>query len=237
MPNDLPALRPRLSAAKLIELAGWHGKRRWGLNIHDVYAMFAGRFRSRRMQQFVRMFDLKDSDKVLDVGGARGNWQLIAVRPHVLLVNLDDDEWSDGKIRKVKGDGTSLTYSDGSFDIAYSNSVIEHVGEWPAQVAFARELARVAPRFYVQTPNRWFFLEPHVLTPLLHFLPRKIFRRLVRYFSIWGWIARPNQKEVDVFLNGICLLGVKEMKQLFPGAEIHRERFMGMTKSIIAVRR
>src|SRR3954468_6196386 len=73
MPNDPPALRPQLSAAKLIELAGWHGKRRWGLNIHDVYAMFAGLFRIRRMQEFVRMFDLKDSDKVLDVGGARGN--------------------------------------------------------------------------------------------------------------------------------------------------------------------
>lgn len=189
------------------------------------------------MRAFARMFDLKETDTVIDVGGNRGNWDLIAIRPHVLLANLDGDAWEDGKIRKVAADGTSLPYGDGSFDIAYSNSVIEHVGEWSQQTAFARELARVAPRYYVQTPNRWFILEPHLLTAVLHFLPRRLLRRLVRYCSLWGWIVRPDQETIDSFLADIHLLSVRDMKKLFPGAEIHRERLFGMTKSIMAVRR
>jgi len=210
---------------------------RYSLNIHDIYAIFRRHFGIPRMRQFVEMFDLKTTDNVIDVGGARGNWEFISIQPNILLVNLDDDEWEDGKIRKVKGDGTALTYPDRSFDIAFSNSVIEHVGEWREQAAFAREISRVAPRYYVQTPNRWFFLEPHLLAPVLHFLPRRVARRLVRYCSVWGWVTKPDQKTIDCFLDDIHLLGVKEMKELFPGAEIHREKFLGMTKSIIAVRR
>jgi hypothetical protein len=211
--------------------------KRKSLNIHDIHAIFMRRFRAPRMREFARIFNLKETDNVIDVGGTRGNWEFIPIRPNILLVNLDGDEWEDGKIRKVRGDGTSLIYPDQSFDIGYSNSVIEHVGKWREQSAFAREISRVAPRYYVQTPNRWFFLEPHLLAPVLHFLPRQVTRRLVRYCSVWGWVTKPDQKTVDAYLANIQLLGVKDMTQLFPGAEIHRERFLGMTKSIIAIRR
>jgi ubiquinone/menaquinone biosynthesis C-methylase UbiE len=205
--------------------------------IHKIYSIFIRRFRPARMQQFVRMFNLKDTDNVIDVGGTRGNWDFISIRPNILLVNLDHEEWQDGKMRKVRGDGTSLTYPDRSFDIAYSNSVIEHVGGWRNQAAFAREMSRVAPRYYVQTPNRRFFIEPHLIAPVLHFLPRRVVRRLVRYCSLWGWVTKPDQSAIDSFLDDVHLLDVNQMKELFPGAEIRKEKFLGMTKSIIALRR
>jgi predicted ATP-grasp superfamily ATP-dependent carboligase len=237
-----PAVSPD-DPLPLLAAALWRGtagirrrKRESKLNIHDIHAIFMRRFRAPRMREFARLFDLKESDKVIDVGGTRGNWEFIPIRPNVLLVNLDGEEWEDGRIRKVRGDGTSLAYPDQSFDIAYSNSVIEHVGGWSEQSAFAREISRLAPRYYVQTPNRWFFLEPHLLAPFLHFLPRRVTRRLARYLSVWGWVTKPDQKTIDSYLANIRLLGVKEMKRLFPGAEIHREKFLGMTKSIIAIR-
>ena len=153
-----------------------------------------------------------------------------------MLVNREPEEWCEGRIAKTQGDGRSLAYADNSFDIAYSNSVIEHVGGWEDQVAFAGELRRVAPRYYVQTPNRRFFVEPHLVVPFIHWLPRRLLRRLVQRFTVIGWIDRPDQAQVDAMLAGIRLLDRREFETLFPDATIIEERCLGMVKSFIAVR-
>jgi hypothetical protein len=189
------------------------------------------------MKQFEELFQPTDTTRIVDVGGYEMNWTLIAAKPNVVLVNLENEEWSKGRIRKRKGDGRNLAFADGSFDLAYSNSVIEHVGGWEDQQAFAREIRRIAPRYYVQTPNKWFFIEPHLMAPFIHLLPMRIARKLVRYFSVWGLVARPTQARIDEFLRSVRLLDAREMRTLFPDAEIVAEKFLGMTKSIIAVRR
>lgn len=208
------------------------------MDIHDIYRPILLRFRKGRMRQFQTLFRVGDGDRVIDIGGTTFNWHLIDRAPAVLMVNLDvaEDGWVEGRFRMVKGDGRSLPYPDHSFDIAYSNSVIEHVGDWDDQLRFAAEIRRVAPRYYVQTPNRRFFVEPHLIAPFIHYLPRRLLRRLVRWFSVRGWVERPSQTEVDRFLDGISLLDEGQMRRLFPDAVILRERFAGMTKSIIAVR-
>ena len=207
------------------------------MNIHDIYRPFQRYFRAKRMALFARLFGLSHTDRVIDVGGYEFNWTLIDAEPNVLLVNLEDEERQNGRFRKIKGDGRQLTFHGNSFDIAYSNSVIEHVGGWDDQVAFAREIRRVAPRYYVQTPNRWFFVEPHLISPVIHFLPEAIMRKLVRYFSVWGLVTRPDQQKIDAVLASIRLLDRKQMRKLFPDADILVERFFGMPKSLIAVRR
>ena len=193
-------------------------------------------FRKRRMAQFCALFDITDQDLIIDVGGLEFNWAFIPQHPHILFVNTDPDTWVKGNTCKVVGDGRRLEFADQSFDIAYSNSVIEHVGGWEDIQAFAREIRRVAPRYYVQTPNRWFFVETHLLTAFIHWLPFNIARHLVRYGSVWGWIRRPSQQQVDEQLRQVNLLTHAQMRTLFPDATIHIERFLGMPKSLIAVR-
>lgn len=207
------------------------------MDIHAIYEPFIRHFRTRRMEQFVALFGVKDGDRVIDVGGTPFNWRLIKVKPHVVLVNVGGTVQALDNVESIVGDGRALDYANESFDIAYSNSVIEHVGTWEDQVKFARELGRVAASYYVQTPNKWFFIEPHLIAPFIHFLPKRLVCRLVRYFSIWGLVVRPNRRRAEEFVNGISLLGEREVRRLFPDAEIHRERFLGMTKSLIAVRR
>ncbi len=68
----------------------------------------------------------------------------------------------------------------------------------------------------MQTPNKAFPFEPHVLTPLVNYLPKRWQRRLYRNFTVWGWLARPDQAYVDWFVEDTNLLGRKEMKRLFP---------------------
>jgi hypothetical protein len=206
------------------------------MNIHKIYAPIARYFRTKRMREFVSIFRVGDRTSIIDVGGTEFNWELIDKQPRVLLVNFDDEEWEKDRLRKIKGDGRHLQIADNSFDIAYSNSVIEHVGGWDDQVAFSKEIRRVAPSYYVQTPNARFFIEPHLLAPFLHFLPRGTQRRLVRYFSVWGLVTRPSQAEVDAFIDSIRLLTKENMQQLFPDAVIIEEKVLGLTKSLIAMR-
>lgn len=85
-------------------------------------------------------------------------------------------------------------------------------------------------------PNRWFLVEPHLITPLVHYLPKLVQRRLLRNFTIWGLITRPTIQQCENFLQEVHLLGKRELKQLFPDAEIWHERVLGLTKSLIAVK-
>jgi hypothetical protein len=206
------------------------------MNIHDAYRPFQRYFRTKRMRLFARLFGLSDRSKIIDVGGTRFNWELIDERPDVTMINIVGEEWIDGRFRMVNYDGKKLPFADRTFDICYSNSVIEHVGDWNKVVKFAEELQRMAPAYYVQTPNRDFFVEPHFIGILIHWFPFKLFRKLVRYLSIWGWMIKPTQDQVDEAIRDINLLTEKEMELLFPGAKIIRETFLGMTKSIIATR-
>ena len=77
---------------------------------------------------------------------------------------------------------------------------------------------------------------PHLLAPFVHWLPRRWQRRLIRHFTLRGWLDRPTPAEVDGFLDEVRLLPAAEMQALFPDCMIRRERFLGLTKSHLAVR-
>src|SRR5947207_2206376 len=113
-------------------------------------------FRQRRMQGFAREFGITNDTRVLDIGGTPECWTLLRVTPRLTLLNTPrakDDLASAATW--VAGDGRSLPFRDGTFDVVFSNSVIEHVGDAASQERFAREVARVGRGYWVQTPNRW----------------------------------------------------------------------------------
>jgi hypothetical protein len=109
------------------------------------------------------------------------------------------------------------------------------VGDWDSQSRFAGEVRRVARRYFVQTPDPRFPVEPHLLTPAVHWLPRKWQSRLLRNFTLWGLITRPSPESCVRFHAELRLLNAREMLRLFPGARLLRERWLGLPKSLIAV--
>ena len=125
---------------------------------------------------------------------------------------------------------------DNKYDIVFSNSVIEHVGEWKDQQAFAREVRRVGGKLWVQTPARECPFEPHYLAPFIHWLPKHWQKRLIRWCTVYGWVQRPSPEDIAEMVTSIRLLTKSEVKALFPDCEILVETLWGVfPKSYIAV--
>ncbi len=210
-------------------------------SIHRLYGILSPNFRIRRLRWFENVLSPVPPTTILDVGGYPWFWQdeiprykITLLNPHVIPGLAKQYV---GKFELAVGDGCELQYPDFSFDIVFSNSVIEHVGTYSRQQAFAAEVRRVGRALWIQTPAREFFIEPHLLTPFIHFLPRSLQLRLLRYGTVWGLMTKPSKREVTGFLDEVRLLSYCEMRELFPDCEIYREKFLGFTKSYIAVRK
>ncbi len=204
-------------------------------------------FRLKRMRHFAGKFQAAAGMRILDVGGTAEIWSLAGIsgRNNIVLLNMPragaGAESARAGLEYVHGDGCNLPFADQSFDVVFSNSVIEHVGGADAQARFAREVRRTGRGYWVQTPNRGFPIETHLLTPFVHLLPRSWRAFIVRRFTVWQWIHRPAPDEkhfyIEHFISDIRLLSAHQMEELFPDAIILRERFLGFTKSLIAYRR
>ncbi len=208
------------------------------------------RFRARRIGPMVRLIEQAHARdgcaRVLDVGGRKTYWSILPPgflerhRAHVTILNLPCDlqGQDDDHFTHVTGDACNMPeFADRSFHIVHSNSVIEHVGGWPQMKRFAHEVRRVAPSLYVQTPYYWFPVEPHYVLPFFHWLPKPARVRLIRSFALGN---RGRASDLDEALTKLedqpRMLDVKTFRLLFPDCRILKERFMLLTKSLIAVR-
>jgi ubiquinone/menaquinone biosynthesis C-methylase UbiE len=194
------------------------------------------------MLRFAAELRINEQTRVLDIGGTPDYWNMLPARPRLILLNTPRArEDLAGAVSWIAGDGRQLPFRDGAFDVVFSNSVIEHVGDAESQRRFAHEVARVGRAYWVQTPNRWFPVEQHLLTPFLHWLPKPWQRAIAPRFNVWRMLTRPSvdRREfyVEHYLRDVRLLSFGEIQALFPSARVLRERFCGVTKSLVAMKR
>lgn len=207
-------------------------------------------FRAARVARLRGLIDKtlesKPQCRVLDIGGTYNFWhvwrdEIDWSRTEVVCVNLDPAHAEEGKdgtrISMMQGNACNLTgIGDNAFDVVFSNSVIEHVGQWRNMVDMANEVKRVAPRYLVQTPYFWFPVEPHARTPFLHWLPQSWAYRIVMARKCGFWSKAKTVSRAVTAVQSAQMIDFRQMRALFEDAEIARERFFGLTKSLIAVR-
>jgi len=199
----------------------------------------AASFRSRRLNLFNGLVaGLPNPVKILDIGGTPEFWKNAGfdmVDVEITLLNLTLVETDLPNVISIAGDATDLSdFADKSFDIAFSNSVIEHLFSFQNQQKMALEAQRVSRYHFIQTPNFWFPIEPHWVFPCFQFLPKIIRIFLTRNFNLGhlkrseSW-ATARQQVVE-----IRLLSRSEMVKLFPKSKIWEEKLLIFSKSFVA---
>ena len=156
---------------------------------------------------------------LLDVGGSPGfGGEFDRMRSQfgrVTVVNLDARTNRNLIARNVTvetADGCGLPYDDKSFDWAFSNAVLEQVGDFEKQRRFAAEIQRVARvGYFLSTPNRAFFLDSHTYLPFYHRLPASA-QRIVVHVSL-GLMKH---------WEPLNLVTAKQLQRLFPGARVEK---------------
>lgn len=203
-------------------------------------------FRRRRFGLFVRLVDQvlasRDVCRILDIGGEPGYWQGLADLLNgrewqVTLLNLRTFAVDQSRFTSIAGDARDLgAFKNQSFDVIHSNSVIEHVGQWGDMQAMAHEVRRLAPNYFIQTPYFWFPVEPHCATAFFHWMPESVRLSMLMRRPRGAWGQAPDVQTAMRQIHSVVLLDRRMLASLFPDATIYRERYLGLTKSLIAVR-
>ena len=208
------------------------------------------RLRRKRLIPLLQMIDKYAENgeqiNIIDIGGVDTYWNILPEtylqdkNVKITIINLPGEvETRDEKhIRVIHGNACDLSqFADNSFNIAHSNSVLEHVGDWSNMVAFSREVKRVATSHFIQTPNYWFPIEPHAMTPIIHWLPEPLKIKIVQHYALGHWPKASNVDEAVRIIESARLLDISMFEELFSESEIKKEKFgLILTKSFIATK-
>ena len=195
------------------------------------------RTRRRRSAWFSDLMGLRPNMNIIDLGGSPKIWKFVDTPLNIILLNLEFEEGARaqaGLIRQhkftfVNGDACAVGMPSKSFDLTFSNSVIEHVGDGAQRAAFAHEARRLAPKYWVQTPAKYFPIEAHTGMPFWWYYPEGLRQSLK---AKW----KPRLPAWTEMIEGTTLLEREEIQRIFPEATLMRERSFGFVKSYIAYR-
>jgi len=209
----------------------------WHRFIHPI----TQHFRRKRGKFILGVLPEIRQARICDVGGSRHFWEKVDLgvpAQNITIYNIAEtdagsvDE-ANTEMPIVIYDGKRIPDEDKRYDLAISNSLLEHVppAERPGLV---REMHRVAKTVFMQTPAYEFPVEPHFIMPIIHWLPRWLAFHLVK-LSPWRLLSRPSQETIRDYFNGTHLMSRADVQALFPNGRIYEERFLGFTKSYYVV--
>ena len=198
--------------------------------------------RENFFNHFIHSTKYNDNQSLLDIGttpslDSEQNIILEKTKNNKNITCLSDQDCSIlvKKYPNIKdfiiGDGTNTNFKDMSFNIVHSNATIEHVGSYNNQIAFVKEAWRVSKNhIFIQTPNRFYPVDFHTNLPLIHWLPKKIHRKILKFIGLNFYSSEENLNLLsESNLIDICKkLDIKNFK-------IIKHKLLFMTSNLILV--
>lgn len=111
-----------------------------------------------------------------------------------------------------------------SFDIVYSNAVLEDLPAWDPVERFAAEVQRAGKGWFITTPNFWYPIEPHYHLPFTQFVPEGAQRRLVRSLGKTPYLQLGSSDSW-------------ELRRLFPRGQVIGSRVTFYPETLIGIPR
>lgn len=190
---------------------------------------------------FLKEINFTKKQKLLDVGTTPvfdeiNNYLLNYFKNRKNITSLSNLDCTSLKkflvnINFVKGDARKMNFRDNHFDIVYSSAVLEHVGSRINQIKFINECFRVSKKnVFITTPNKYYPIEFHTKLPLLHYLPFKFYRKILKFLGLQFFSEIKNLNLLSIQdLKDICFkLNIENYK-------IIRHKFLFMTSNLILI--
>jgi len=194
------------------------------------------RSRTKKFELLNQVFCPRPGDRVLDVGASGEvflQYSIEDVYPFPSRIVAGGYETREilaarrhyPQPQYVLFDGCALPFPDQSFDLVFSNAVIEHILGPGRQEEFAQEVMRVGKSWFVTTPNYWFPFETHHHLPFFQFLPRPVQVEYNRWFGTY--ISKGAVQELG-------LLSARHLRRLFPPSRIAKVRVTFWPETLVA---
>jgi len=192
--------------------------------------------RTKKFELLSQVFRARPGDRVLDVGASGEvflQYSLEDVYPYperIVAGGYEPREIIAARKHYPKPqyalfDGCSLPFPDQSFDLVFSNAVVEHILGPGRQEQFAKEIMRVGKSWFATTPNFWYPFEVHHHLPFFQFLPRPV---QMQYNRLLGTHI-PKGKVLE-----LGLLSARQLRRLFPPARIAKMRITFWPETLVA---
>jgi 2-polyprenyl-3-methyl-5-hydroxy-6-metoxy-1,4-benzoquinol methylase len=203
--------------------------------MNRLFSYFHAKSHEEKFRLFVKLLKPTPAMRILNVGASGPNFafaeQFESLYEHrnqvigggISLSEVQDYQRSFPGVKTLVFNGCALPFRDKSFDVVYSNAVIEHLADRYAQLRFAAEVVRVGRGWFVTTPNLWYPIEPHYHLPLVQLLPQSWQRGLVRALGRTPY-------------DNLNLLTKTQLQRLLPGGNVIGCRVTFYSETLIAYR-
>ena len=197
------------------------------------------RHRKNMFNKISRFVDIYSFELVLDIGstsdtGLASNmflhffseFNVVSISDQVIPAEVRE---KFPHVKFIKGDALRLDYPEKHFDLVFSNATLEHVGSISNQSTFIKEAVRVSKKSTIIIfPNRWFPIETHTKLPLIHFLPNRIHRKILKGI---GYHELALEKNLNIPTKRQVVNLMKNLK--LETFKIHKIKFLFFTSNLV----
>ena len=136
---------------------------------------------------------------------------------------IDNDFFSSSLNKSILAEFNIEEIKNFKSELVISNATIEHVGSSENQLKMIENIIKLTKKtFIIATPNRFHPLEFHTKLPFIHWLPKKIHRKILSLIGFTHSSKEDNlnllsKKDLEIFLNKFNLINYEILNIKFFG--------------------